>query len=237
MLSFDYLTEGQVPRPDSCPLTLRAILRGMSPNRDGTPARTGVVRRMEDFDNLYIGTPPWDIGRPQGTFLALANAGAFRGRVLDVGCGTGEHTFMAARLGLDATGVDLARAALERAREKAQAQGLSVRFLSWDACGLASLGEQFDTALDCGLFHIFEDPDRPRFVEGLRAVLAPGGRYFMLCFSERQPGIYGPRRVTQAEIRASFAHGWRVDSIEPTEIELNPSSGNAQAWLAALTRL
>ncbi|MET0403719.1 MAG: class I SAM-dependent methyltransferase, partial [Cystobacter sp.] len=99
----------------------------------------GVVRRMEDFDRLYTGTPPWDIDRPQKDFLALANAGALRGRVLDVGCGTGEHTLMAARLGLEATGVDLARVALERAQEKAQTRRLSARFLSWDTCELASL--------------------------------------------------------------------------------------------------
>ncbi len=53
-------------------------------------------RRTEDFDALYAGTPPWDIGRPQPAFLALAQEGAIRGRVLDVGCGTGEHVLMAA---------------------------------------------------------------------------------------------------------------------------------------------
>src|ERR1035437_576793 len=63
-------------------------------------------RRPEDFDGFYAGTPPWDIGRPQPAFLSLAEAGAIRGRVLDVGCGTGEHTLMAAGMGLEATGID-----------------------------------------------------------------------------------------------------------------------------------
>src|ERR1039458_6117514 len=58
-------------------------------------------RRPEDFDGFYAGTPPWDIGRPQPAFLSLAEAGAIRGRVLDVGCGTGEHALMAAGMGLD----------------------------------------------------------------------------------------------------------------------------------------
>ena len=73
-------------------------------------------RRTEDFDALYAGTPPWDIGRPQPAFLALAEAGAIRGRVLDVGCGTGEHVLMAADLGLDATGLDAAPTAIDAAR-------------------------------------------------------------------------------------------------------------------------
>jgi hypothetical protein len=39
-------------------------------------------------EDLYASPPPWDIGRPQPAFLALATAGAIRGRVLDAGCGS-----------------------------------------------------------------------------------------------------------------------------------------------------
>jgi len=193
-------------------------------------------RRTEDFDALYAGTPPWDIGRPQPAFLALAEAGAVQGRVLDVGCGTGEHVLMAAGLGLEATGVDTAATAIDAARGKARDRGLTARFLVWDALRLAALGELFDTVLDSGLFHVFQDDDRPRFVDGLRAVVRPGGRYLMLCFSDRQPGAWGPRRVTQAEIRASFGDGWRVDSIEPARFDVTIDPDGALAWLATITR-
>ena len=193
-------------------------------------------RRAEDFDALYAGTPPWDIGRPQPAFLALAEAGAIRGRVLDVGCGTGEHVLMAAGLGLEATGLDAAPTAIEAARRKARDRGLTARFLVWDARRLAELGERFDTVLDSGLFHVFADEDRPRFVDGLRTVVNPGGRYLMLCFSERQPGLWGPRRVTRADIRASFADGWRVDAIEPARFDVTIDPNGAHAWLARITR-
>src|SRR6266516_2172077 len=102
-------------------------------------------RRGEDFDPMYSGTPPWDIGRPQPAFLELARQGALRGRVLDVGCGTGEHALMAAGLGLEATGLDAAPRAIASAERKARNRGLTVRFLVWDALQLASLGERFDT--------------------------------------------------------------------------------------------
>ena len=192
-------------------------------------------RRPEDFDSAYTVTPAWDIGRPQPAFLALAGAGAFRGRVLDVGCGTGEHVLMAAGMGLDATGIDLAAAAIAAAEAKAWDRGLAARFLVWNALQLASLEGQFDTVLDCGLFHVLEDDARRVFVDNLRAVIRPGGRCFVLCFSDRQPGHWGPRRVTQEEIRTAFAKSWQVESIEPAKFEINLAPKEALAWLARIT--
>jgi len=79
-------------------------------------------------DDLYRVPPPWDIGRPQPAFSALADAGALRCRVLDVGCGTGEHVLLAAGLGLDATGIDLAATTLTIGEKKARERHLRARF-------------------------------------------------------------------------------------------------------------
>jgi cyclopropane fatty-acyl-phospholipid synthase-like methyltransferase len=193
---------------------------------------------LHDFEATYGGEPPpWDIGRPQAEFLRLAEAGELRGRVLDVGCGTGEHALMAAALGLDATGVDLAPTAIRLAEKKAEERGVEARFLVIDALDLAPVGQRFDTVLDCGLFHVFDDADRPRFVESLSAAVVEGGRYHMLCFSDEQPGDWGPRRVTEAELRASFAEGWQAESIERSVLELVTRLEGAQAWLATFTRV
>ncbi|KUL47005.1 class I SAM-dependent methyltransferase [Streptomyces regalis] len=188
-------------------------------------------------DDMYASPPPWDIGRPQPAFLALADAGVVRGRVLDVGCGTGEHALMAAGLGLDATGVDVATTALRTAEEKARDRGLTARFLVHDARKLAALREQFDTVLDCGLFHIFGDDDRATYVGSLRSAVRPGGRYFMLCFSDQQPGDQGPRRVARAEIEAAFADGWRIDSIAAATIDITTDPMSIRSWLVSATRI
>lgn len=82
-----------------------------------------------------------------------------------------------------------------------------------------------------------EKPFRRRtLVDNLRAVIQPGGRYFMLCFSDRQPGCFGPRWVTQEEIRASFGEGWQVDSIEPAKLDIRISPDGILAWLARIRR-
>jgi cyclopropane fatty-acyl-phospholipid synthase-like methyltransferase len=188
------------------------------------------------FDAMYSGTPPWDIGRPQPAFLELMEGGLMTGRVLDVGCGTGEHALMAAGAGLEATGIDSAPTAIGLAKRKAQERKLEARFLVWDALDLRSLGEEFDTALDCGLFHVFDDDDRQRYVESLRSAIPSGGRYFMLCFSEKQPGDWGPRRVTEREIRDSFAEGWRIDAIEPSRLQVTFDPEGAHAWRVSMTR-
>jgi len=205
---------------------------------DGPPESLQARRSGSfSFDETYAGSPPWDIGRPQPAFQALADAGELRGRVLDVGCGTGEQALLAAGLGLDATGVDSAPTAIALAEGKAGDRGLSARFLIHDALDLAVLDEQFETVLDSGLFHVFEDDDRPRYVDSLKAVTLTGSRYFLLCFSDQQPGEFGPRRVSQGEITASFADGWRVDSIEATTMAVTFIPTGALAWLASITRL
>jgi hypothetical protein len=72
--------------------------------------------------------------------------------------------------------------------------------------------------------------------KAIAAAVKPGGRYFMLCFSDRQPGDWGPRRITEAELRKNFADGWRIDSLEPAPIEVILDPGTVQGWLVALTR-
>jgi SAM-dependent methyltransferase len=193
------------------------------------------------WDPAYLATapPPWDIGRPQPAFIRLAEAGRLTGRVLDVGCGTGEQTLMAAAHGADAIGVDVARTAIERARSKAAERGIAVLFKVADALDLGTLGVIADTIIDCGVFHVFSDEDRPRYVASLASVLRPGGMLYLMCFSERQPGGFGPRRVRQEELRESFSDGWAVESIEAETFEINPIDAMtlAQAWLATITRL
>ena len=209
----------------------------ISENSPSPHGRPGPSEQVRAFDQMYDGgPPPWDIGRPQPTFVELADQGLLVGRVLDIGCGTGEHALMAAARGLDATGIDAVPKAISQAQRKAEDRGLTVRFLVADALRLADLGEQFDTVLDSGLFHIFSDEDRPRFIASLGTAITAGGHYYLLCFSDRQPGTMGPRRVSESEIRESFVPpDWRVDAIDAVTMGTNMEP--IRAWRASISRV
>jgi SAM-dependent methyltransferase len=192
-----------------------------------------------DWEGSYSGpSPPWDIGRPQPAFVRLAEAGALTGAVLDAGCGTGEHTLLAAQHSDRAIGVDISTRAIEIARSKASERGIDARFEVLDALRLQTLNDAFDTVLDSGLFHVFDDASRVPYVASVHAVLRPGGHLHLMCFSDRQPGDWGPRRVTEDELRGAFDCGWRMDSLGRDRFDLNPifDSTTAEAWLVDVVR-
>jgi cyclopropane fatty-acyl-phospholipid synthase-like methyltransferase len=208
------------------------------------PTSSAVAHQSVDrttFETLYSGKAPWDIAKPQGPFVAIADW--VESPVLDAGCGTGEHALFLAARGHRVTGIDFVEEAIRRARRKAAERDLSVEFLVEDATNLGDWGQRFASVIDCGLFHVFSDDDRRRYVEGLAHVLEPGGRLFLLTFSDEEPGSEGPRRVSRQELYDAFADGWWVESVQPCQIEVNPeftevkfSEGGPKAWFAVIRR-
>lgn len=193
------------------------------------------------FKAMYASQPPWDIGRPQRAFVEVADQVA--GSIFDAGCGTGENALFFAKRNHKVTGIDFLSEPINRARQKAAELGLTVNFLVMDAMALKELPAVFDTVIDCGLFHVFSDEDRQRYVEGLATVLKPGGRLFLLCFSDDEPGTQGPRRVSRQEIEDAFSHGWVIESVTPSRYEVRPdakemgfSEGGPKAWFVVARR-
>jgi SAM-dependent methyltransferase len=208
------------------------------------PERTTImsIPDRSTFENIYSGQPPWDIGRPQKAFIDVADQ--ITGSVLDAGCGTGENALFFANRGHKVMGIDFLTEPINRAKQKATERGvMTATFLVMDALALKDLPEVFDSIIDSGLFHVFSDDDRRRYVDGLASVLKPGGRLFLLCFSNEEPGKQGPRRVSRKEIEVAFAEGWAVESIEPTRFEVRPdlkditfSEGGPRAWFVVVKR-
>ena len=199
------------------------------------------VHDRSSFEAMYAGGAPWDIGRPQQAFIEVANQ--IRGSVLDSGCGTGDIALFFASRGNTVTGVDYLDEAIRRAKLKAAERGQSATFLVKDATKLNEWNERFDNVVDSGLFHVFSDDDRKKYVAGLATVLKPGGRLFLMCFSNDEPGTDGPRRVSKQELQDAFAQGWEIESIKPARFEVRPdlkdmtfSPGGPKTWFATIRR-
>jgi len=165
------------------------------------------------------------------------------GSVLDAGCGTGENALFLASRGQKVTGIDFLAEPITLAKQKAAERGLTATFLVMDALALNELPEVFDSVIDSGLFHVFSDDDRRRYVEGLASLLRPGGRLFLLCFSDEEPGEQGPRRVSKKEIEDAFAEGWMIEAVEPSRYDVRPdpkdtsfSAGGPRAWFVVVQR-
>ncbi|MGV0718036.1 class I SAM-dependent methyltransferase [Mycolicibacterium sp. XJ662] len=172
-----------------------------------------VTPTLSLFDDAYkAGAAPWVIGEPQPAVVDLDRAGLIRGKVLDVGCGAGEHTILLTGLGYDVLGVDYAPSAVDYARRNAAAKGVDARFDVADAMDLGS--QRYDTILDSALFHIFDAADRLRYVRSLHAACRAGGVVHVLALSDRGRG-FGPQ-VSEADLRSAFGQGWTLEELAET---------------------
>lgn len=195
----------------------------------------------ERFEEAYEGKAPWDIGKPQPVFIEAADQ--IPGTILDVGCGTGENALFFASRGHQVTGIDFLAKPITLAKQKAQQRSLQANFLVMDALALNEIPQLFDSAIDCGLFHVFSDEDRSKYVHGLASVLKPNGKLFLLCFSDKEPPGQGPRRVSLRELHSTFSDGWHVESIQDSRFEIRPdaahmnfSKGGPFAWFCVVRR-
>lgn len=192
------------------------------------------------WDEVYKGKPPWDLDYPQPAFQALVKSGEIKpGRALDIGCGRGENAIMLAMNGCDVTGIDLAENAISDAKAKAKERHVEVNFVVEDVLQMDWLFEdgEFDIVIDSGLFHVMTDEERPVFAQQVYRVLKDGGKYFMLCFSDKEPGEYElPRRLSKTEIENTFSPLFDIIYIKDAVYDslLTPSS--RKAYLLSATR-
>src|SRR5918997_2050527 len=97
--------------------------------------------------------------------------------MLDVACGAGQISIPAARAGARVTGVDIATNSIERARARAQDEGLDARFDEGDAEMLPYEDASFDLVVS--LIGAMFAPRPERVAAELVRVCRPGGRIVM----------------------------------------------------------
>jgi len=171
------------------------------------------IYRTQTPDGSAVSRAGWDIGEPQPVVIELERAGRLRGKVLDIGCGTGENALYLASRGYSVVGLDGSAGALVHARAKARRRGIHAVFAQADARELTGFSGQFDTVIDSGLLHTFSDADRTRYLGALGRSCRPGARVHILAISDAAPLGPGPRRLTEQQLRESFTSGWDIEEL------------------------
>src|SRR4051794_39659337 len=101
------------------------------------------IPTQQTFVEAYAGEAPWDIGRPQDPFVAIADRVV--SPVLDAGCGTGDTSIFLASRGHEVTGIDYLEEPIRRARAKAADRDLTVDFRVASALALTQSNDRFNT--------------------------------------------------------------------------------------------
>ena len=191
---------------------------------------------MDFFDSAYRGTPPWDIGRPQKEFTELVRHGEITGSVLDIGCGSGDNALFFAEEGFEVWGIDSSPLAIQKAREKGATTRSHGTFSVLNALELTRLNRTFDTATDSGLFHTLSDADRPLFAKSLAAVLSHKGTYFMLCFSDKEPGAMVREELQNGRSGRPSRTGGQSGISGRRRSKATPGPKDPCAWLTSIAK-
>src|SRR5690242_10674561 len=105
---------------------------------------------------------------------ALDQLGLRGGSALDLGTGPGTQAMQLAQRGFDVTAADISEAAIQLAREKAEAQGLIITWQQDDVLA-TRLSGPFDLIFDRGCFHVLPPERRPDYVSTVAGLLKPDG--------------------------------------------------------------
>lgn len=117
----------------------------------------------------------------------VERAVASRGPVLEVACGTGRITIPIAQRGIDVAGLDISKAMLGEARDKAQRLGLDIEWVEAD-CREFAVPKKFALIFIAfnSMLHLHDRVSLESFFARVRAHLAPEGRFMFDIFN---PGI------------------------------------------------
>jgi len=179
--------------------------------------------RRLTFNLWYNWKPPWDTGISPPELMDFISRHPPR-RALDLGCGTGTNVIALANHGWQATGVDFAHRAIQKARGKARQANVNVDFRVDDVTRLKDLSGPFDLILDMGCYHSLQPEGRQAYLDNLDRLLAPDGTFLLYVFF-RHPDASGPG-LEESDLEAISAYLNLVNRQDGSERGLRRS-----AWL------
>src|SRR5881396_3073915 len=189
----------------------------------GPPGATGPTG---DWEKLYatsdVATLPWynpDLDTDIEQALKMHRLRG--GRILDLGTGPATQAMNLAKRGFDVLATDISSSAIKKAKAAAKAAELAIEFRV-DNVLQSKLGPNLvDAIIDRGVFHVLPKAKRPVYVQTVHRVLRPNGWLFLKCFSNKEPGTWGPFRIGEPELIGYFRGPFEVRSVVETVFQGN----------------
>lgn len=168
----------------------------------------------EIYGNFPLEVLPWHSGIVSRPLVSVVKSGVIRkkGRALDLCCGAGTNTIYLAKKGISAFGLDISSKALAIADKRSGQKNTVCSFVNGDAVDLPFKDGVFDFVFDRGGFHHIPSNERAAYAREVRRVLKAGGRYLLICFSDRNPPT--ANTFTTDELKAYFSGHFRIDWIK-----------------------
>lgn len=188
------------------------------------------------MNNVYRNVPlseiPWNIETPPQLLVELIDSGLVKPcKAVDLGCGAGNYVIYLASRGFDVTGVDFSAEAVKIAKENAREKHVQCTFLVADIVNeLNDLKQTWDFAYDWGVLHHIFPRYRPKYVDNVRQILNPHGKYLSVCFSEMDTAFEGTEKYrktpsgsvlyfsSEDELKKLFSPHFKILDLRTVEI-------------------
>jgi SAM-dependent methyltransferase len=205
------------------------------------PAASRETLMLIPYELMYrLGFAPWERRPVLATWQSVTEGpGALPpGRALDVGCGTGRDAVYLAQRGWQVTAVDVADAAIARARRRAADEGVQVQWVAGDVSSLAGLGLEpgYTLVYDFGCIQGLADSARQEAAAGIAHLAAPGATLLVAAFA---PGrrVLLPRGMDEQDVIGLFGDSWELEQAESaSDATAPPPVRRARPSLYRLTR-
>jgi cyclopropane fatty-acyl-phospholipid synthase-like methyltransferase len=170
----------------------------------------------EGWDEVYrihkLDEIPWHSSRPDRNLVKLIREKKIKkGSVLDMCSGDGTNSIYLASKGFKVVGVDISSKAVEIAKERCKKRNVMCNYSVGDILRIKS-DKKFDFVFDRGCFHHISNKNKPKYARLVNRLLKKKGKFFLLCFSDRNPPF--EKNLSKKDIIGYFSEYFNIIFIK-----------------------